>query len=398
MRIKGRRIVVAICGGIAAYKAAALVSRLTQAGAEVRCAMTEHACQFITPLTFETLSHNRVITDTFNRETPFEVDHIAINKWAEAIVVAPATANIIGKAAGGIGDDFVSTMLLAATCPVCYAPAMNTAMYDNPVVRRNMETLREMGCFFLEPGAGKLACGDVGRGRMSEPEEIAEYLDRLLCAPRDMEGLKTVVTAGPTIERIDDVRFLSNRSSGKMGYAIAKAAMRRGAEVTLITGRTGITPPAGVKVVPVESAAEMYDAAIEAFDACDLMIKAAAVADYTPRVKIDGKLKKGGDMAVDLVRTRDILKELGQRKKGQVLVGFAAEAADLEQNAKKKLAEKNLDMIAANDISRGDIGFGADENSLTLYFADGRKVQLEKAAKEDIADSLLDEIVRLVVK
>lgn len=388
--IKGKRIVVALCGGIAAYKGAGLVSRLSQAGAQVRCAMTKNACQFITPLTLETLSHNRVITDTFHRDNPYEVDHIALNKWADAIVVAPATANILGKAALGIGDDFVSTMLLAATCPVCFVPAMNTAMYDNPAVQKNREMLRERGCYFIEPGAGLLACGDVGRGRMSEPEEIVAYLDGLLSEEQDMAGLRLAVTAGPTVERIDDVRFLSNRSSGKMGYAVAKAGAQRGAEVTLITGKTSLTPPKGVRVIEVESAEDMYLAATEAFEKCDMLVKAAAVADYTPKEKIAGKMKKGGDMTLDLVRTKDILRELGQRKQGQVLIGFAAEAQDLEQNARRKLAEKNLDMIAANDISREDIGFGTDENSMTLYFADGRAALLEKASKEEIAGQVLD--------
>ena len=389
---KGKHIVLAVCGGIAAYKAAELASRLVHEGADVHAVMTKNACFFVSPLTFETLTHNRVVTDTFSRETPYEVSHVAINKLADAIVVAPATANIMAKAACGIGDDYVSTCLLAAMCPVIYAPAMNTAMYENPATQENMRRLADRGALFVEPGSGLLACGDVGKGRMSEPEEIVDFLRGALQRRMDWAGRRILVTAGPTIERIDSVRYLTNRSTGKMGYAIAEAARDRGAQVTLVTGKTALPAPAGMDVVQVESAADMYAAVMQAAGNMDVIVKAAAVADYTPAQPFEGKLKKSGeDLELRLVRTQDILLELGQRKKhGQVLVGFAAEAGALETAAQNKLERKNLDFIAANDIRRADIGFGADENAVTLYFRDGRREALPKASKRTVAELLLD--------
>lgn len=398
MRLKDRRVALIVTGGIAAFKSASLASMLVKMGAEVRVCMTANACKFISPLTFETLTKNRVVTDTFSREMPYEVEHISMAKWAELIVVAPATANIIAKAACGIGDDYASTLLLAATSPVLFVPAMNTQMLHHPSVQTNIATLKMHGKVVMDSGVGLLACGDVGQGRMPEPEEISEcvcewFNNRKL----DMQSLKVLVTAGPTCERIDDVRYITNRSSGKMGYAVAEVAANRKASVTLISGKVNIAPPEGVELVRIESAAEMFDEVSKRFDACDILIMAAAVADYTPSHKIDGKLKKGEDFALELVRTKDILQEMGARKKKQILVGFAAEAANLEQNAKDKLVRKNLDMIAANDISRADIGFGAEENAMTFYFSDGATEKIDKMPKHDVAGRLLDAAIKLMI-
>ena len=394
--INGRHIALGVTGGIAAYKSAALVSMLKKAGAHVHVCMTKNACEFITPLTFETLSGNRVITDTFSREVPYEVDHVALAKQAELVVVAPATANIIAKAANGIADDFLSTLLLAASCKVVFAPAMNTAMLHHPAVQKNLQRLGELGYEQIAPGAGLLACGDIGDGRMAEPEEIFSFIQRFFASAEDMKGVRVLVTAGPTREKIDDVRYLTNRSSGKMGYALAEAAVQRGASVTLVSG-AGIPAPAGVaEFVPVVSAEEMYWACMQALPKMDMVIKAAAVADYTPRQKREGKLKKSGDFTLELVRTRDILQALGEQKNGQVLVGFAAEAVDLEKNALGKMQRKHLDMIAANDISRSDIGFGSEKNAVTLYFADGRKRELPLARKREIADEILTEALDIL--
>ncbi|MGI6664109.1 MAG: bifunctional phosphopantothenoylcysteine decarboxylase/phosphopantothenate--cysteine ligase CoaBC [Christensenellaceae bacterium] len=393
--IKGKHIVVGVTGGIAAYKAAALVSGLKKAGAEVRVCMTENACQFVAPLTFETLSAAPVVTDTFTRERPYEVEHVSLGKWADMIVVAPATANIIAKAAQGIADDFLSTLLLAARAEVMFAPAMNTAMLHHPATEANMQTLGARGVYFIAPGTGMLACGDMGDGRMAEPEEIIAVIKHYFTAKNDFAGKRILVTAGPTRERIDDVRFLSNRSSGKMGYEMARAAARRGAEVTLISGPVDLVAPAGVTVVPVESAQEMYEACMARFDEMDIVIKAAAVADYTPEVKLDGKMKKAEDFSLSLIRTADILRDMGEKKTHQILVGFAAETADLEKYAQEKVVKKNLDMIAANDVSRQDIGFGADENQMILYLKDGTKIELEKTTKAGIANRILDEIKKI---
>ncbi|MBQ4061725.1 MAG: bifunctional phosphopantothenoylcysteine decarboxylase/phosphopantothenate--cysteine ligase CoaBC [Christensenellaceae bacterium] len=395
MSLSGRRIVLAVTGGIAAYKSATITSLLKKSGADVKVAMTENACRFISPITFETLSKNAVVTDTFDRSRPYDVEHISTAKFAEVIIVAPATANMIAKAAHGIADDFISTMLLAATCPVVFAPAMNTAMYNNPATQENLSVLKSRGTLFIEPGSGLLACGDVGSGRMCEPEEIVEYIDRLLNKRNDLSGKNVLITAGPTIEDIDDVRYLTNRSSGKMGYALAQAAISRGAEVTLISGPVYITPPAGAKVINIRSAKGMKEAVLEHAASADIIIKAAAVADYTPKTKYDGKIKKSGDMTLELTRTVDIMAELGKLKSHQILVGFAAEAADLINNAQGKLEKKNMDLICANDISRSDIGFAGDQNALSLLFRDGRTEQINKCSKQEAADLILDAILTI---
>ena len=387
--MRGKNIVLCVCGGIAAYKSASLASSLVKLGAEVFVCMTENAQKFISPLTFETLTKHAVTTDTFDRSTPYEVSHIALAKRADVVVVAPATANMLAKAACGIADDYISTLLLATKAPTLFVPAMNTAMLDNEITQRNMRTLAEYGKHFVESESGLLACGDVGKGRYPDEADIIEKIEFLI-AEQTLAGLNVLITAGPTTERIDAVRYLTNRSTGKMGYSIAKVAAMRGANVTLVSGREFDRYPKGVSVINVESARDMYDAVVSNFDQADIVIKAAAVADYTPAKQITGKMKKGGDFALELVRTTDILKELGAAKKNQVLVGFSAETSDLEKNAQGKLQRKKLDMIVANDVSRSDIGFGTNENAVTIYFADGRVEQLEKAPKTKIADQILN--------
>ncbi len=391
-----KNIVLCVTGGIAAYKACVLASSLVKEGANVKVAMTENATRFVAPLTFETLTKNEVVTDTFDRTTPFNVKHVSLAKFADLVIVAPATANIIGKYANGIADDFVSTFLLAVAVPVFVAPAMNTAMYDNPAVQKNISVLKERGVIFIEPGTGMLACGDVGKGRMSEPEDIIAFIASNTGASDDLAGKKIIVTAGPTRERIDDVRFISNRSTGKMGYEIARAARDRGASVCLVSGPVSLTPPEGVELVSVESAADMFREVMDRFDTSDIVIKAAAVADYTPDTKVDGKIKKSGNMQLELVRTADILKSLGERKKHQILVGFAAEMQDLENNAEAKLKNKNADIICANDVSRNDIGFGSDDNSIVMFLKGNKRIYIDKQSKYEIANRILDETVRIM--
>lgn len=393
--LKDRQIVLLVSGGIAAYKSAELASSLVKEGARVHVVMTKHACAFVTPLVFETLTKHAVVTDTFDRSTPHEVKHVALAQLAELIVIAPATANIIAKAAAGIADDFASTLLVAARCPRLFAPAMNTAMYENRITQRNIATLKEHGAQFIAPEEGMLACGDTGTGRMAEPGQILHRIRAFFERKQDFAGRRIVVTAGPTVERIDAVRYLTNRSSGKMGYAIAEAALARGADVTLISGPVHLTAPKGVRLINVESAAQMKAAVFAEKDAADIIIKAAAVADYTPRVKVDGKLKKGADLSLELVPTEDILLALGKEKGEKILVGFAAEAKDIVENAQEKLRRKNIDLVAANDISRDDIGFAGDQNALTLLFRDGRRQTIEKCSKREAADRLLDAIQTL---
>jgi len=397
--VKGKHIVLVVTGGIAAYKSAALASSLAKAGADVHVVMTKNACEFITPLTFETLTKNAVVTDTFDRSRPFEVTHVSLAQLADLILVAPASADFIGKAAAGIADDFATTLLLAATCPIVFSPAMNTAMFENCFVQRNMETLKNSGCFFIEPAEGRLACKDFGKGRMPEPEELFAYVEKFFSRRKDLLGKRILITAGPTVERIDDVRYITNRSSGKMGYQLAQAALNRGADVTLVSGPVHLDPPKGARVVKVESAQQMRNAVFAGLDHADIIIKAAAVADYTPRAKVDGKIKKSGDgMQLELVRTEDILLSLGKAKGDKILVGFAAEATDLIENATSKLERKNVDMICANDISRSDIGFGGDENAITLLYRDGRRETIEKCTKAAAADRILDAILTIRTK
>jgi len=388
--LNDRRIVVGVTGGIAAYKAAELVSRLKKAGAQVRVVMTENATKFIPPLTLETLSGNRAYVDQFNRE--FEIEHIALAKWAELFVVAPATANFIGKMANGIADDLMSTTAMAVTCPVLLAPAMNTNMWKNPATQANMRTLIGRGVLTVGPESGKLACGDEDVGRMSEPAAIAERIDEIMGREKDLLGRTVMVTAGPTVERIDPVRFITNRSTGKMGYAIAEAARDRGARVILVSGPVNLPPVPGVEMVKVTSSAELCENVLKNGPESDIVIQAAAPADFTPVHVADKKIKKqpGEGMSLELKPTTDIAAELGRRKhEGQVLVAFAAETNDVTDNARKKLIKKNADMIVANDVTRPGAGFGTDTNLITIITAEDMQ-ELPLMTKRAAADAIID--------
>lgn len=394
MDLKGKTIVLCVTGGIAAYKAADLVSRLKKQQAEVVVIMTKSACEFITPMTLEVLSGNRVITDLFDRDFPWEVEHISLAKRADVFVIAPCTANVLAKAAYGIADDMVTTTLLATRAPLLIAPAMNTNMYENPVVQQNINILRSRGAHFVEPVSGKLACGDTGKGKLADPADICEaILD--LAAEHDLAGLRVLVTAGPTQEALDPVRFLSNHSTGKMGYAIAAAARRRGAAVTLVTGPTALSAPAGVKTVPVVSAREMYDAVLSALPEQDFVVKAAAVGDYRPAEAASDKLKKkDGDMTISLVRNPDILKAVGERRRpGQVICGFSMETRDLLENSAAKLESKNCDFIIANNLRTEGAGFGTDTNVVTILRRGGAPEQLPLQSKSALADGILDRML-----
>ena len=396
-----KRIVLGVSGGIAAYKACDLVSRLKKRGAQVRVVLTKHACEFVPPLTFETLSGNPAYTDAFDRK--FEIEHVALAKWADAMVVAPATANALAKMAAGIADDLLTTTLLAVTAPVVAAPAMNAAMWRHPATRANAALLRSRGVRFVGPASGHLACGDDDVGRMSEPEAIVEALEALFAeggrsgAARDLSGRRILVTAGPTVERIDPVRFITNRSTGKMGYAIAAAAARRGAEVVLVSGPVSLQCPDGVERVSVESSRELCDAVLGRAGDCDAVIQAAAPADFTPATFSETKIKKTGEgMALELRPTTDIAAALGARKRpGQVLVAFAAETNDLIDNARGKLARKNADLVVANDVTRPGAGFGADTNIVSLVTRDSAR-ELPVMPKSEVADAILDAVAALL--
>ena len=387
-------VVLGVTGSIAAYKAAELVSRLKKRDIDVRVIMTEAATKFVAPLTFETLSLNPAVTDMFSRETPWEVEHIALAKRADVFVVAPASANFIGKFAAGIADDMLTTTVMATKAPVMIAPAMNTNMYESAAVQENIGILRRRGCEFIEPESGLLACGDTGRGRLAEPAELERRIMERLEQKRDLEGMKLLVTAGATREDIDPVRYITNRSSGKMGFAIAEAAARRGAEVTLVCGISALKTPYGVKRIDVVSSDYMFEAVDALFGKCDALVMAAAPADFTPAEKAAQKLKKNGrqDMTLELRATRDILKAMGAKKGGRTIVGFAAETQNIRENALKKLEEKNLDMIAANDVAGENTGFGVDTNAVTLFIRGGGERSIALADKSIVADRLLDEL------
>ena len=393
--LKDKHIALGVTGGIAAYKACDLVSRLVKQGAQVRVVLTEHACRFVPPLTFETLSGNPAYTDTFAPRA--EMEHISLAKWADAFVVAPATANCLAKLANGIADDLLSTAALAMTAPLLIAPAMNANMWRHPATRANLQTLIARGARTVGPGTGRLACGDDDVGRMAEPAEIVEALDALMNPRRDFEGRRVLVTAGPTVERIDPVRYITNRSSGKMGYALAEAARDRGAEVVLVSGPVALAAPAGVQRVSVESSADLCQAVLARGEWADIVIQAAAPADFRPVAVAESKIKKtGAGMKLELENTTDIAAELGRRKRpGQVLVGFAAETDDVLANAREKLARKNCDMIVANDVSRSDAGFGVDTNAVTLITADGAR-ELPLMRKREAADGILDGVAALM--
>lgn len=396
MGLSKKTVVLCVTGGIAAYKAADLTSRLIRAGATVHVLMTQSAAQFITPITFETLSSHRAVVDTFDRNFPWEVEHIALAKAADVFVIAPATANIIAKAAYGIADDMVTTTLLATKAPVVIAPAMNTAMFENPVTQQNLQRLREMGRYIVPPDSGRLACGDTGRGKLADAATILRYIEQAV-TPQDLQGRRILVTAGPTREALDPVRYLSNHSSGKQGFAIAARAAIRGADVTLISGPTALTPPESIKYIPVISAQDMYDAVISLADTQDFIIKAAAVGDYRPAEPATEKLKKQADsLTVPLVRNPDILAELGRRKhSGQLLCGFAMETQNLLENAVEKLRRKNCDMLVANSLREEGAGFQTDTNRVILLYADGAQESLPLMTKEALADQILNRLLSL---
>lgn len=392
--LKGKTVILGVTGGIAAYKSAWLTSLLIKAGADVQVIMTEHAREFIAPLTFEALTNQRCHTDTFDRNHEYSTEHVSLASRADAVIIAPATANVIAKLACGIADDMLTTTVLACDCPKIVVPAMNTRMYENPVTQDNLEKLRKYGMTVVEPAAGRLACGDVGKGKMPEPDVLFQYVLMACAFEKDMAGKKVLVTAGPTQERIDPVRYITNHSTGRMGYSIAKICALRGAEVTLVTGQTALEPPLFVDVVPVVSARDMYEAVVERSGEMDVIIKAAAVADYRPAVTSDEKIKKSdGDMAIDMERTDDILGYLGSCKKpGQFLCGFSMETQNMLENSCAKLRKKNLDMIVANNLKVKGAGFGTDTNVVTIITADMEK-ELELMSKDEVAARLLDEIL-----
>ncbi|WP_144548956.1 bifunctional phosphopantothenoylcysteine decarboxylase/phosphopantothenate--cysteine ligase CoaBC [Bacillus sp. X1(2014)] len=397
--MKDKKILLCVTGGIAVYKAAALTSKLVQTGAQVKVILSESAQKFVTPLTFQALSRNEVYVDTFVEINPRVIAHIDLADWADLILVAPATANTIGKIASGIADNMITTTLLAATSPVWIAPAMNVHMYDHPAVKKNLSLLAEYGYQFIEPSEGYLACGYVGKGRLEEPEKIVDLIREFFINQdhQTLKGKTVVVTAGPTREKIDPVRFISNHSTGKMGYALAEEAKRQGAQVVLVSGPVNLSASLGIEVVKVESAEEMYKAVMEYYSLADVVIKTAAVADYRPKTSYEHKVKKqAGDSSIELERTKDILMELGKRKKNQVLVGFAAETENVEEYARKKLAAKNADMIVANNVKAEGAGFGTDTNIVTLYKRSGNPVDLPLMSKSNVAKMIIEEITSLL--
>lgn len=391
-----KTVVLGVTGGIAAYKALDIVSRLRKKDINVHVIMTKSAAEFVTPLSFQSLSQNYVVEDMFAEPKSWDIEHISLASKADIFAIAPASANIIGKIANGIADDMLSTTVMATKAPVLLAPAMNTNMYDNPIVQKNIEFLKSMGYFFIEPDEGRLACGVTGKGKLAEPEKIVDVIDMLLHNNKDLAGKRVLVTAGPTREDIDPVRFITNRSSGKMGYAIARAARNRGADVTLISGPVGLTPPEKVRYVGVYSADDMYREVVNHFENADIVIKSAAVADYRPKNKSDIKIKKSDDdMEIPLTRNKDILKELGKMKKNQILVGFAAETNDLIQNAQRKVLKKNLDAIVANDVTMEKSGFNTDTNTVKIIDKSGNILELPNMSKDEVAHNILDFILNI---
>ena len=391
-----KNIVVAVCGGIAVYKTVDLVSRLKKKGHNVYVMMTKSACEFVTPLTFQTMSQNEVVTDMFAPVSNWEVEHISLATKADVMLICPATANVIGKMASGIADDFVTTTIMATKAKKVICPAMNNNMYENTVVQKNLKKLQNDGCIIVGPGEGFLACGTVGKGRLTELENIEDAIEEALCTEKDLLGKKVLVTAGPTREAIDPVRFITNHSSGKMGYEIAKRAKIRGAEVTLISGAVNLRPFSGVNVVSVTSALDMYDAVMAEYENCDIVIKAAAVADFTPADKSEHKIKKTDSMSLSLTKNPDILSELGEKKTHQVLVGFCMETKDLIENAKGKLEKKNLDFIVANNLNTDGAGFGTDTNVVTIIDKSGNDQSPGIMSKGDVADVVLSRALEVL--
>lgn len=395
MLLNGKHVILGVTGSIAAYKIASLASMLVKKQADVTVIMTPNATNFINPITFESLTGNKCLVDTFDRNFEFQVEHVSLAKQTDVFLLAPASANVIAKAAHGIADDMLTTTLLACTCPKIVAPAMNTRMYQNPVVQDNMRTLERYGMEVIAPASGYLACGDTGEGKMPEPEVLYEAIVRAL-TPKDLAGKKVLVTAGPTQEKLDPVRYISNHSTGKMGYAIAAAAVRRGADVTLVSGKTDLQPPMGVRVVPVVSAADMAEAVKAASSEQDIIIKAAAVADYRPAAVAQEKMKKKDtELSIALERTEDILAWLGaHRREGQILCGFSMETEHLLENSRAKLEKKKIDMIVANNLRQEGAGFGTDTNVVTLLTKQGTE-ELPLLSKEEVADRLLDRLLAL---
>ena len=394
--LKGKTVLLGVTGGIAAYKAAALASALVKQHAAVEVVMTKNATEFVTPLTFEQLTGRRTMVDTFDRNFSHQVEHISLAERTDLVIIAPATANVCAKLAHGLADDMLTTTVLACRCPKLIAPAMNTNMYENPVTQDNLETLRHYGWDVIEPASGRLACGAVGRGKLPEPEELLQHVLKYIAMPHDLAGKKVLVTAGPTQESLDPVRYLTNHSTGKMGYAIARMAVLRGAEVTLVSGPTSIAPPPFVKLIPIKSAQDMFEAVTENAPKADFIFKAAAVADYTPADYNDNKMKKkDGDMAIPLKRTQDILKHLGEhRVPGQVICGFSMETENMLENSRDKLTRKNVDMICANNLKVAGAGFGVDTNIITLITKD-TVTELPLLSKEAAANAILDQAMAL---
>lgn len=392
--LQEKNILLCVTGGIAVYKVVTLTSKLTQAGANVKVIMSKSATEFVTPLTFQVLSQHEVYTNTFIENDPQVISHIDLADWADLVIVAPATANTIGKLANGIADTMITTVLLATTADIWIAPAMNVHMYHHPAVRKNIDTLLSYGYQFIEPHAGHLACGHVGKGRLEEPENLLAFIEDYFRADRaNLSGKKIVVTAGPTREKVDPVRFMTNYSTGKMGYALAEEAVQAGAKVVLISGPVQLQPPSGVQFIAIESAKEMYEAVLTHFADANVVIKSAAVADYRPKIIHEQKMKKGsGDFYIELERTKDILFELGQRKENQLLIGFAAETEKVAENATKKLVSKNADMIIANNITESGAGFGTDTNKVTIYKRNGTQVNLPTMSKHEVARHILKEV------
>ena len=391
---KEKCVVLGVTGGIAVYKALDIASALRKKNIEVRVIMTKSATEFVAPLTFQSISQNFVVTDMFDEPKAWEIQHISLAQKADCILVAPATANIIGKVANGIADDMLSTTIMACKSKVIFAPAMNTNMYENPIVQSNIEKLKSLGYEFIEPDSGRLACGDTGKGKLPKPEVIVERVLTELNDKKDLKGKKVLISAGPTRSDIDPVRFISNRSTGKMGYEIAKEARDRGAEVTLVSGPVSLEEPQGIKTIKVSTNAEMFESIKKNYDDADIVIMSAAVADYKSKEISKQKIKKGeGNLLIELVRDKDILMTLGQEKKNQILVGFAAESENLISNAKGKLERKNLDYIVANDITCSDTGFGADDNKVTIISRDLNETVLKKMSKREVAEKLFDVIM-----
>lgn len=394
--LQGKTILLGVTGSIAAYKSANLASMLKKLHADVHVIMTANAVNFINPITFETLTGNKCLTDTFDRNFQFEVEHISLAKKADVVMVAPASANVIAKLAHGIADDMLTTTILACTCPKIIAPAMNTRMYENPITQDNLKTLAGYGFQIVEPATGLLACRDVGKGKMPDEKVLAEHILKEISFEKDLAGKRILITAGPTREAIDPVRFITNHSSGKMGYALARMAMLRGAQVTLVSGPTALEAPAFTDIVPITSARELYEAVTSRAADQDIIIKAAAVADYRPACVSEEKVKKSdSELSLELERTEDTLQYLGDHKlQGQLLCGFAMETSDMETRAREKLKKKHLDMIVANNVKVDGAGFGTDTNVVTILTAEGR-IELEKMSKEAVAMRILDELVKL---